>query len=153
MPVMQTFFSFACVFGAAVALSAHRNPPVHFNAGSSFALLVIDMQNVFQPPPNNSSIVNTSDMIMEVQQTISTFRAFKDTGKAHIVYTQHGYVNGTICDHHSEFKRYWHTRGEADNCDSMAVGSDGFKLISSIQPRLEDGEILMRKEVYDVSEL
>jgi nicotinamidase-related amidase len=132
------------------AASVHpRGPPIHFDAGASFALLVIDMQNVFRPPMANSSIVNTNEMISEVQETINTFRAFKDTGRAHIVYTQHGYVNGTTCDHHSEYKRYWHSRGEPSNCDSMSMGSDGFKLISEIQPRLVDGELILRKEVYD----
>ena len=31
----------------------------------------------------------------------------------------------------------------------MSMGSDGFKLISEIQPRLVDGELILRKEVYD----
>ena len=129
-----------CLSALTAVLSA---PPITFAPDSSFALLVIDMQNTFKP--NTTSIVPQATMISEVQKTISAFRALKHTGRAHVVYTQHGYLNGTSCDGHLEFRRYWHSRGERPDCDDMAVGSTGFELIDEIQPA--DDELLMRKEV------
>ena len=129
-----------CLSSLAAVLSV---PPITFAPDSSFALLVIDMQNTFKP--NTTSIVPQATMISEVQKTIAAFRSLKHTGRAHVVYTQHGYLNGTNCDGHFEFRRFWHSRGERPDCDDMAVGSAGFELINEIQPA--DGELLMRKEV------
>ena len=107
----------------------------------SFALLVIDMQNAF-------AANKPAAMVAQVNESIALFRGYSNTGKAHVFFTQHGYLNGTTCDGHREYQRHWAARGDPDDCLATVVGEPGWELIPSIAAPLSV-EPVIRKEVYD----
>ena len=106
-----------------------------------FALFVIDMQKVFRPSDTNSSIVSTQAMIEQVQMTVAAFRDLPD---ARIVVTQHGYLNGSDCDGHLEYRRHWQARGFGEDCRDFTVTAPGFALIDEISGT---ADLHIRKEV------
>ena len=107
----------------------------------SFALLVIDMQNAFAA--NKSAA-----MIARVNETIELFRSYSNTGRAHVFYTQHGYINGTTCDGHREYQRHWAARNDPKDCETTIRGQHGWEFVPGIAaPRAN--EPVVQKEVYD----
>jgi nicotinamidase-related amidase len=92
-----------------------------------------------------------SQVASKVSDTIKTMRKHAATGRAHVFYTQHGYLNGTTCDHHANYKRHWASRGAGADCSSMAIGDPDFDFIDQLEKPNSDSNLepVLRKEVYD----
>merc|ERR1719174_1075527 len=136
---------FALMSGVSAGISRSTPPPLPgFEPTENFALLVIDMQNGFKMGKNNSRILAVAG---QVNSSIGVLRGFKHTQRAHVLFTQHGYLDGSTCDHHRNYKRHWAARGVA-NCTYMQIGTHSQRLVDAIsQP--ESDEPVIHKEVYD----
>eukprot|EP00656_Telonema_subtile_P011962 TRINITY_DN15994_c0_g1_i1.p1 TRINITY_DN15994_c0_g1~~TRINITY_DN15994_c0_g1_i1.p1 ORF type:complete len:193 (-),score=43.83 TRINITY_DN15994_c0_g1_i1:91-669(-) len=87
-------------------------------------------------------------MSQALNDTINTRRSYAHTGRAHLVYTQHGFLNGSTCDGHTNYNRHWTARGYTDDCRNEVVGQHGWQLIDSIAAP-EPSDVTVRKETYD----
>merc|ERR1712137_1054826 len=86
-------------------------------------------------------------MVGQVQQTIAAMRKLEHTGRAHVMYTQHGYLNGSHCDNNNEFLRFYKQRNMPTQCEKLVVGTHGWDLIEALSP--SPTEVVIHKEAYD----
>ena len=122
-----------------ISLAFTTNSPL-FPPTTNFALIVIDMQNKFSASGSPAGIA-------EAVATVEHMRKYAASGRAHVFYTQHGYLNGTTCDGHHEYKRHNDARNDTTECELDTVGTRGFALIDELSPLAS--EPVIRKEQFD----
>jgi ureidoacrylate peracid hydrolase len=137
---LRTWVAEAAAARAPAAPKAAWTPRVDFPASSSFALIVVDMQNTFASS-------GTPSGIGEATKTIEAMRRHAASGRSFVFYTQHGYLNGTSCDGHTEYKRFNDARNDTTQCARDTRGTAEWALVSELSPQSD--EPVIQKEQYD----